>query len=157
MEVQIHKLEEYHIPFVAKVYEENLSQLHGVFIPLSEWLDCFINYPDPDESNYIVYLNGKEAAWLKINGLSGEVINISMLVVAREYQRMGIGSFILDFAENFAKANGKTDVYIRTTIDNVPARNCYEKHGYAQDKYIRYTVGDGIEREGVLFRKNIYL
>lgn len=155
MILQIHKLEKIHIPFIAKVYEENLSELHGVFIPLSEWAECLLNDPDPDELNYVAFLNGKEAAWLKINGISSEIINISMLVVAKQYQRMGIGTFAIDFAENFAKDNKKKAVLIRTTIDNEPARNCYEKHGYAVDKYIKYIVGDGVEREGVLYKKNM--
>ena len=73
MILQIHKLEKIHIPFIAKVYEENLSELHGVFIPLSEWAECLLNDPDPDELNYVAFLNGKEAAWLKINGISSEI------------------------------------------------------------------------------------
>ena len=153
MEYQIHKLDGSHIPFVADVYEENLCELHGVSIPVSEWLNCLWYDADPDEANFIISVNGEYVAWLKLNGMLTDKVYISMLVVSRRYQRMGIGSYAIKFAESFAKEKGKSEVMIQTTMDNISAKNCYIKHGYRIKKYIRYTVGDGVERDGILFCK----
>lgn len=153
MEYQISKLHECHIPFVAGVYEENRRDLHGVHIPVSEWLNCLWNDADPDEANFIISANGENAAWLKLNGILSNKVYISMLVVSKKYQRIGIGSYAIRFAELFAKENGKTAVMIQTTTDNIPAQNCYEKQGYRVEKHMKYTVGDGIERDGILFCK----
>lgn len=153
MEYQIKKLCKCHIPFIADVYEENRSALHGVHIPISEWFICLQNDADPDEANFIISVNGENAAWLKLNGILSDKIYISMLVVSKKYQRMGIGSHAIRFTELFAKENGKNAVMIQTTTDNIPAQNCYKKQGYRIEKYIKYTVGDGIKRDGILFCK----
>lgn len=149
------ELKEKDIPFVASVYDENIEILHGVGISLSEWENHMLNDPDPDEINYIITANGEYAAWLKLNGLSSDIIYVSMLIVAKKYQRMGIGGFALRFAECYAAKNGKAAVRIQTTSDNKAAKHCYLNNGYRILENIRYAVGDGVVREGYIFEKKV--
>ena len=86
---------------------------------------------DPDEAHFIVCQGTVLVAWLKINGLQGDRAWISMLVVHERFQRQGIGSFSIGFAEVFAKSKGIAAMGIHTTTDNIPARDCYQKLGYA--------------------------
>jgi ribosomal protein S18 acetylase RimI-like enzyme len=98
--------------------------------------------------------DGKPAAWLKMNGMNNDKICISMLVVDDAYKRSGVGSFAVRFAEEFAETHAKTAVRIQTTKDNIPATQCYQKQGYIA-KEIVYAVGDGINRDGYEFIKEI--
>jgi len=59
------------------------------------------------------------------------------------------------FAEKYAKDLKKSAILILTTADNICAKGCYNKLGYLVEKSIRYAVGDGIERDGVVFRKEL--
>ncbi len=155
MEFSACELSEKDIPFIAAVYDENIKILHGDEISLTEWKKYLLIDLDPDEINLIITVNGKNAAWLKLNGLSSGIIYVSMLVVAKKYQRMGVGGFALRLSECYAVENGKAVVRIQTTCDNKAAKHCYLKNGFRIIDKIRYAVGDGVVREGYLFEKEI--
>ena len=152
---KVRDLSEKDIEFVSEVYSENIEVLHGALISLNDWKECFCSNTDDDERNFIVLVNNEKAAWLKLNGLHNDHIYISMLVVRKKLQHRGVGTFAVRFAENFAKDLKKNSIFILTTDDNLTAKGCYEKLGYTVDRRIRYTLGDGIEREGVVFRKEV--
>lgn len=145
-----------HIPFVDRIFKQNNETLHGGQISLDEWYTYLCLEPDPYEVNFIITADGENAAWMKLNGLNAQdEIYIAMLVVAKEYQRSGIGSFAVRFAENFARAKSKGIVRIMTTEDNVIAVDFYLKQGYEIEKHIHYAVGDGVVRDGYLFKKEL--
>lgn len=57
---------------------------------------------DRDEKNYLICRGIMPVAWLKINGLDdNDVGYISMLAVIPQFQRSGVGTFAVEFAENF--------------------------------------------------------
>ena len=155
MNFKIRDLCEEDIKFVSEVYSENIEALHGVAISLEDWKECFFSNIDDDERNFIVLYNDEKAAWLKLNGLKNDRIYISMLVVRKNFQRRGVGSYAVRFTEKFAKDLKRNTIFILTTDDNISAKCCYEKLDYVVDNRIRYAVGDGIERDGVVFRKEI--
>ena len=152
---KVRDLSEKDIEFVSEVYSENIDVLHGAEITLDDWKECFCGNTDCDERNFIILANCEKAAWLKLNGLQNDQIYISMLVVRKEFQHKGVGSFAVDFAEKFAKDQNKIAIFILTTADNMAAKACYLKSGYIVEKNIRYAVGDGVEREGIVFRKDL--
>lgn len=110
---------------------------------------------DPDEAHFIVHQGIVPVAWLKINGLLGEKAWISMLAVHEKFQRQGIGSFAVGFAEAFAKSRGFTAMGIHTTADNIPARKCYERLGYQVVGESDCVSEDGVVRRGYTFTKTI--
>lgn len=154
MKYQIIPFNPGHISFVDYVFEQSSEILHGGHISPEEWYNCLCLEPDPYEKNFIITVGGENTAWLKLNALNSEDIWISMLVVAKEFQHMGIGSFCIQFAERFARRESKKSIRIQTTKDNLAATNLYLKMGFEIEKELRYVVGDGIIREGYQFRKD---
>lgn len=148
-------LDSEHIAFVDHVFRQNLEILHGGYISLDEWYTSLLTQTDAYEKNFIITADGENSAWLKLNGLNSADIWISMLVVAKEFQRMGIGSFCVQFAEEFARNEFKKSIRIHTTKDNIVATKLYLRNGYKIEKEIRYAVGDGIIRDGYQFIKKL--
>ena len=141
--------------FVTPLYRQNIESLHGKPIALDEWKEI-LSPTDEDERNFIIYRGSIPLAWLRINGLlSNESAWISMLVVSNNYHRRGIGSYAIEFAEEFAKQKNFRKIGIHTTADNILAQNLYRKHGYTVTKHEEYTTGDGIKRMGYTFVKEI--
>ena len=53
-----------------------------------------------------------------------------MLFVAKNFQRQGIGSFAISYAEEYVREKNFTTIAIQTDEDNLPAKNLYLKCGY---------------------------
>ena len=140
---------------IHRIVNENYDRLHPGDISVSEW-QSFLTANDPDEAHYIVYTGDIPAAWLKINGLlDGRTGWISMLAVAREFHRRGVGTFAIRFAEELFRNKGFTQVGIHTTEDNLPAKTLYLKLGYPITEYGACTTGDGVDRMGYTFLKDL--
>ncbi len=119
-------------PYVCEFYRQNLAPLHGEPISLQEW-QKFLSMDDPDERHFLICENSVPVAWLKVNGLENtDIAWISMLAVGSAYQHRGVGSFAMNFAEDFLKDKGFRKIGIHTTEDNVAARRLYGKCGYAE-------------------------
>ncbi len=144
-----------HISFIDSLLKQSDDVIHGGRISYEEWYDCLVGNPDPYEINFIITAGDENAAWIKLNGLNSDDIWISMLIVAKEYRRMGTGDFCIRFAENFARRKGKKAIRIQTTEDNLTATKFYLKQGYKLEKNIRYAVGDGVVRNGFQFKKDL--
>ena len=108
------------------------SALHLDDISRTEWEKALRkNLRDKDEANYILYRGENPAGWLKLNGLKGDKIWISMLAIHPANQGQGVGRFAVRYAEGLAQEKGFAQLWIQTTKDNLPAQACYEKLGYA--------------------------
>ena len=115
---------------VSSSYNKNLEALHGDKITYNEWLNSIMSH-DTDEKNYLICRGIMPVAWLKINGLDdNDVGYISMLAVIPQFQRSGVGTFAVEFAENFLHFKGKKILCVQTTPDNMPAVRLYEKCGF---------------------------
>jgi len=128
-------MQEFHINFVIDLLlEESVkAALHLEDAPRkSREKSLRKNLRDRDEANFILYRGADPAGWLKLNGLEGDMLWISSLAVHPMYQRQGIGSFAVRYAEWYAreKGFGRMGMGIHTTPDNLPARACYEVLGY---------------------------
>jgi hypothetical protein len=99
-------------------------------------------------------MENEPVAWVKINGLQGKQAWLSMLVVSEEFQRRGVGSFAVRFAERFARQKGFASLGIHTNSDNAAARRCYEKLGYTLTEESECTNGDGQTRMGCTYMSN---
>ena len=142
-----------HAEFVSEIYKQNIEALHGGDI--YNWREIF-SYNDPDEKNFIVYKNNLPTAWLRVNGLgNNDIAWISMLVISVKFQRQGIGTYAVKFAEEYIKSKGFKKVGIRTTEDNFAAKVLYKKCGYVITEYGDCTNGDGMTRKGCTFEKDI--
>ncbi len=141
--------------YITMLYLDNMQALHGNKIGCDEWIKL-LSENDPDEVHFLIYRNAIPVAWLKINGLSdGKASWISMLSVMPSQQRCGAGTYAVEFAENYCRDLGKEILYIHTTEDNIPAQRLYEKCGYTVSERFVYKTGDGVNRSGFTFSKNL--
>jgi len=157
-EIAVVPMQNEHVDFVIALLmsDHNKTALHLSNRSATEWRKCFIqNLADPDEANFIILVGEQPAAWLKLNGMSGGVPCISMLVVDDAWKRHGIGSLAVRYAEDYAKGFQKAAILIQTTADNIAATQCYVKQGYVITRQMKYAVDDGIMRDGYEFRKDL--
>lgn len=59
------------------------------------------------------------------------------------YQGQGIGSHLLDYAENFAQDQGAEFIKLSSSIQRTQAHHFYEKHGYTclkEQKYFKKNL-----------------
>lgn len=119
--------------YIATIFGSNAQALHSEIIPYREWCSL-LSANDPDEKHFLIRKGGIPCAYLKVNGLESrdETGWISMLAVAPTFQRKGIGSYAVRYAEEFLQGVGKSCIKIHTTEDNLPARSLYEKCGYTR-------------------------
>lgn len=140
--------------YITMLYGKNVDALHGNKISYKEWQEA-LSENDEDEAHFLIYRGAMPVAWLKINGLCDNNSWISMLAVEPKFQRQGIGSFAVEFAEKYCKSKGKEQLSIKTTEDNAAAQKLYAKCGFAVCDNTEYTTGDGVSRMGVVFSKVI--
>jgi len=60
-------------------------------------------------------------------GLTGHIITIDVITAAR---RSGVGSLLLEAAEERLRAGGSKAVGLETAVDNAAALAFYKRHGY---------------------------
>ena len=139
-----------HIPYICQTYLANMKRLHGV--PRSEdtWRQLLA---DPACRYYIV--NHREpVAWFRLEQEKG-VLWLGMLQVAPAHQRTGIGRYVLSVFESMARDAGIRTLGIHTTQDNLAARSLYTSAGYTVTEIGPCTTGDGVERVGYTFQKEL--
>lgn len=140
------------IPFISRVYTENMAALHGA--PRSEdtWKSLLA---EPNTVYYIVYAP-ESAAWFRID-LSDDALWLGMLQVEPVHQRKGIGKYVLSVIETMARERNLPNIGIHTTQDNTAARALYSSAGYAVTEVGPCTTADGVERVGYTFQKELHL
>ena len=79
---------------------------------------------------FFVKLKGHVAGVFIVGGRA-ESLYISSLAVAPEYRRLGLGMFILRFAERLAVKARKKWLELSVLKANSPARRLYEKAGFS--------------------------
>ena len=116
--------------FVRILFVQNKDILNDGNISLSEWRKI-LSVDDPDEKHFLVCKGAMPVAYMKINGLMNtDKAWVSMLFVAKDFQRQGIGSFALNYAEQYVKGLGINEINIQTDKGNIVAINCYSNSGY---------------------------
>ena len=131
---------------LSEIYNANLGPLHGVEIPVEEW-QHMLEENDPYEAYFFITEKGVPRAWLKLNGLENPDNGyISMLAVLPAYQRRGLGTFAIRFAEGYMRSKGIGQLRVHTTLDNLPALNLYGKLGFVENarRSIIAENGDGV-------------
>lgn len=116
--------------FVRKLFVKNKNALNTENISLSE-REELLSAEDPDEKHFLICKGAMPVAYMKINGLLNKRDAwISMLLVDKGFQRQGIGSFAIHFAEQYVNEKGFRSMKIQTDKDNLAAKNCCLKCGY---------------------------
>lgn len=138
------------IPFIREVYEENIENLHGVHRDVETWRILL----KKENTEYYIVRAGEDVAWFRIDEEDGGFW-LGMVQVKPDFQRRGIGKYILSVAETMAKKRGFRKLGIHTTEDNLAARALYVSAGYAVTEIGPCTTADGAERVGYTFEKEL--
>ena len=118
--------------FVRVLFVLNRQALKTEDISYSGWQEL-LSSNDKDEKHFLVCKGAVPVAYMKINGLeSKDSVWLSMLFVAPQFHRQGIGEFAVKYAEGFAAKKGFRKLAIQTTNDNIPAQSLYKKCGYSE-------------------------
>lgn len=123
-----------------------LERLNEVPTTIDDWKEAVEVWSgDPDEENYIVWLNVDRIGWFSINNLQSDdrVTYLKMAVLLPEYQHHGVGSIVLQRLLKDLKDRGYSTVMLYTNADNVNARKCYQKCGFAVVEEFRDVMADG--------------
>lgn len=153
-------LEEKDIKFLSNLLNDEriLAALYSEKLSYDEWLDVYRKYwkNDTDEKHFIIFFEGMPAGWFKINGLDGNgTAWLSMLAVAPEYQRKGLGKAAVSFFEKYISDRGFSSAGIHTTEDNSVAQNLYKKCGYEVTERSESVTGDGSKMISYTFFKKL--
>ena len=140
--------------FVNEFYFQNREALHGDHISFKAWQEI-LSQDDPYEKNFLICKGANPLAWLRVNGLDSTVGKawISMLVVCDKSHRQGVGTYAVNFAEEYVKSLGFIKMGIHTTGDNVAAKSLYEKCGYIVTEFYDSTYSDGTAGKSYTFEK----
>lgn len=158
--ITFHSLEEKDMRFLSDLLnnESIIAALHSEKLSYDEWLDVYRKYwkEDTDEKHFIIFLEDKPAGWLKINGFDGSgTAWLSMLAVAPECQRKGLGTAAVSFFEEYISDKDFSSAGIHTTEDNSAAQGLYKKCGYEVTERSESVMGDGSKMMSYTFFKEL--
>jgi ribosomal protein S18 acetylase RimI-like enzyme len=158
--IDFREMQEKDIAFLSELLNEGqiIASLHNAVMSYEEWLDTYRKYwkDDDDEKHFIIHEDENPVGWIKLNGLKNPgTAWISMLAVSTKQQKKGIGYRAVTFAEEYVKSRGFAKIGIHTTEDNLIAQKLYKKCGYSIIEYGACTTGDGVQRMGYTFMKNL--
>ena len=138
------------LPFIMDTYNENIEALHGAFKSREAWKQLLAQ----PETDYYLVCAREPVAWFRVDREDGGFW-LGMLQVKPAFHRRGIGTYILSAVENMARAAGFRQVGIHTTEDNTAARALYTAAGYRVTEIGPCTTGDGQDRVGYTFEKEL--
>lgn len=138
------------IPFISETYHENMASLHGVHKSYDVWKELLSS----TDSVYYIVRSATPVAWFRTDVEDGEFW-LGMLQVKSMYHHQGIGKYILSKIEEIAKENRFQKIGIHTTEDNLAARALYVSAGYSLTEIGPCTTGDGVDRVGYTFHKQM--
>lgn len=130
-------------PSVKALYYAGLQQSDADlradgYSTLEKDLDDIQNVYIRNNGEFLVGVIGKElvamGALKKHSTIRGEIKRMS---VSRDYQRRGYGKAILTRLIDTAVQYGYKELFLDTTVQNIPARTLYEKFGFVQARQAR--------------------
>jgi ribosomal protein S18 acetylase RimI-like enzyme len=125
----------YHSAHVVKAY------FHAQFTPVL-WVEASDAYPEPEQVNlYTAVKQPIACLWLAqdIEVETGDVkMLIQFLYVMPSHRNQGIGTALVDYAEEWAKEEGFEQITLRVFVNNLPAMKLYRKLGF-EDESITMT------------------
>lgn len=108
-------------------------------------------------SNYVYKHNGQTVALLSFGDTADEdkknFFEIWRIYISKDYQKKGIGSELINFAEQKGIERGYKECLIWAFKENKNAISFYKKHGYIEDK--EEYLGDIYSAYGVRLCKKL--
>lgn len=157
--IEFREMTENDIVFLTSLLNDNriATYLHNKKLSYNQYRNIYRKLKnDADIKHFTVFYMGLPAGWVKIRGLESRgTAWISMLAVAPEYQRRGIGRASVKFAEDFIRSRGFSGVSIHTTNDDQAACRLYSSCSYEITEFGNCETADGAKLLGFTFYKKI--
>jgi diamine N-acetyltransferase len=106
---------------------------------------------------YFVYLNHELAGYLKVNTkdaqteeMGDEALEIERIYIKREYQKHGLGKYMLNKAIEMAKARNMKKIWLGVWEKNENAIAFYQKMGFVQTGAHSFYMGDEEQRDLIM-------
>lgn len=115
--------------FVRIMFAQNRADLDIGNVSLEEWKAILADH-DADQRHFLIGKGAIPVGYMKIDGLSGRNPRLAMLFVSRNFQRRGIGSFAVHYAENFIREKGFSSLSVSMPKEHIPAQSFFRKMGY---------------------------
>lgn len=111
----------------------------------------------PGSSFFILEVDGKAAGYLKVNLGSAqtdihdpESLEVERIYVAKEFQGMGLGRRLMDFAVGSAASLGRKWVWLGVWEENRKAIGFYERCGFRRIGTHTFTLGSDKQTDLVM-------
>ena len=110
---------------------------------------------------FFLYLDGALAGYLKLNEApaqselhDSQALEIERIYVAKEFQREGLGNYLMEQAIQTAVQRGKRYVWLGVWEKNEKALHFYQKHGFYRIGEHAFVMGDDRQTD-YLMRKDL--
>ena len=121
--------------FVRIMFVQNKNDLKTENISLNEWKEL-LSAGKRDEKHFLICKGAVPVAYMRFNRTADKrEACISVLFVAKGFQRRGIGTFAIHFAERYAKENGFDLIKVIADENHAATWNCLLKCGYTASKH----------------------
>ena len=80
-------------------------------------------------------------------------IEIEAIVIKKDFQRLGLGTLLLNFVFEFAKTNNIENIFLEVRVSNTPARKLYDKCGFKEINIRKNYYNDTNEDAIILLKK----
>jgi GNAT superfamily N-acetyltransferase len=127
--------------FDVPTFRSEAELIEGDRRALEAWFD---NPPQPDEAMLIAEHDGRPAGAAYLVTLVDYFnrrphAHLSVLAVAKGAEGTGVGSSLLEAAEQWAREQGSDRLTLSALVTNKRARALYERRGFSGE-YIRYVL-----------------
>lgn len=82
-------------------------------------------------------------------------IEIEAIVVKKDFQRLGLGTLLLNFVFEFAKTNNIENIFLEVRVSNTSARNLYAKCGFKEIN-IRKNYYKNNNEDAIILQKKVH-
>ena len=107
---------------------------------------------NPDSEFYFMKVDDIILGYLKINRNSAQSefrdpksLEIERIYVVKEYQGLGIGSMLIEWAKDIALDNGLDFVWLGVWEKNPGAIRLYERNGFKEFSEHEFVMGDEVQ------------
>lgn len=101
---------------------------------------------------FVIKYNNNIVGYTSISYVSD--IEIESIVIKKDFQRLGIGNFLLNYIFDFAKLNNIQNIFLEVRNSNIAAINLYMKNGFKKIN-IRKNYYTDTNEDAIILKKNI--
>ncbi|USS89891.1 GNAT family N-acetyltransferase [Fructilactobacillus cliffordii] len=114
----------------------------------------------PNCAFYFILVNGKIGGYMKLNfdeaqteNYQGKSLEVEKLYVLPAFKRQGLGTKLLDFAEETAVKRDEDYMWLGVWSENEKAKAFYQEIGFHQETTHTFELGDDPQTDLVFVKK----